>query len=186
MAVVKLKQRTKVRTNTSLIGKQGPIGEHGVQGPQGPAGKDGLQGPQGPVGAQGTPGKDGAQGIEGKPGKDGLRGPEGLPGKDSSPKDVAALLKADEDFLRKTKGKTGESPVIMGGGGHATATYTAVTSAEHVIGKSNLVHGMNIIGVNYAGAVNIYLPHKIDPEMIIVINDESGSASSNNITVTTR
>ena len=45
---------------------------------------------------------------------------------------------------------------------------------------------MNIFGVNYAGDVTIYLPHNPDPEMIIIINDESGNAGSNNITVTTR
>ena len=162
------------------------LGKTGAQGPQGPIGEQGLQGLQGPVGPQGIPGKDGAAGIDGKPGRDGERGPQGLSGKDASPKDVAALLTEDEDFLKKTKGRDGETPLIMGGGGHATGSYTHVNTAEHTIGKSNLFHGMNVIGVDYAGAVTIYLPHKIDPEMIIVINDESGAASSNNITVTTR
>ena len=59
----------------------------------------------------------------------------------------------------------------------------AVTTATKIITDAELVLGHNIFGVNYAGAVTITLPTGIDSNKLIVINDESGSAGTNNITI---
>ncbi len=68
--------------------------------------------------------------------------------------------------------------------GFAQVVYTAITTATKVITDAELVIGTNIFGVNYAGAVAITLPDNISSTKIIVINDESGSAGTNNITLT--
>ena len=65
----------------------------------------------------------------------------------------------------------------------AQVKFTAVTTATRVITDAELVLGKNIFGVNYAGAVTITLPAGIDSDKIIVINDESGLAGTNNITL---
>lgn len=62
--------------------------------------------------------------------------------------------------------------------------YTAITAATYVMTDAELVLGTNIFGVNYAGAVSITVPDNIDSNKIIVINDESGLAGTNNITIT--
>ena len=62
--------------------------------------------------------------------------------------------------------------------------YTAVTTDTYVMTTDELYTGINIFGVNYAGAVTITLPASIDSNKIIVINDESGAAGTNNITIT--
>lgn len=61
--------------------------------------------------------------------------------------------------------------------------YTAVTTASHAIVDADLIVGHNIFGVNYAGAVSITIPQGIASNKLIVINDESGNAGTNNITV---
>lgn len=67
--------------------------------------------------------------------------------------------------------------------GFAQVAYTAVTTATRVITDTELVIGTNIFGVNFAGAVTITLPTGVDSNKIIVINDESGLAGTNNITI---
>ena len=67
--------------------------------------------------------------------------------------------------------------------GFSQVAYTAVTTATRVITNVELVIGTNIFGVNYAGAVTITLPANIDSNKIIIINDESGLAGANNITL---
>ena len=61
--------------------------------------------------------------------------------------------------------------------------HTAVTTATRTITDNELILGINIFGVNFAGAVSITLPAGIDSNKIIVINDESGQAGTNNITL---
>ena len=65
----------------------------------------------------------------------------------------------------------------------ARIRFTAVTTATLVIADNDLVLGHNIFGVNFAGDVSITLPAGIDSDKIIVINDESGLAGTNNITL---
>ena len=62
-------------------------------------------------------------------------------------------------------------------------SYTAITTATRVITDAELVVGTNIFGVNYAGAVTVTLPAITDTNKVIVINDESGAAGANNITI---
>lgn len=149
-------------------GEQGFPGQLGTQGPKGEAGVRGHQGLPGKDGVDGKDGIDGAAGLVGSPGEKGDRGEKGERGKEGP------------------RGKDGETRVVQqGGGGHATVKYTNITSATFTITKSSLLHGHNIFGVNYAGDVTITIPNYVDPEMLITINDESGSAGTNNITVTT-
>ena len=68
--------------------------------------------------------------------------------------------------------------------GFAQVNYTAITTATYAITDAELVVGTNIFGVNYAGAVAITLPDNISSTKIIVVNDESGAAGANNITLT--
>lgn len=65
----------------------------------------------------------------------------------------------------------------------ARVKFTPVTTATYIITDNELVLGHNIFGVNYAGAVVITLPAGIDPDKLIIINDESGLAGTNNITI---
>jgi hypothetical protein len=66
----------------------------------------------------------------------------------------------------------------------AQVKYTAVTSSGVDILDTDLILGQNIYGVNYSGIVNISLPANIDSNKLVIINDESGNASTNNITIT--
>ena len=65
----------------------------------------------------------------------------------------------------------------------ARVKFTAVTTATYIITDNELQIGHNIFGVNYLGAVTITLPSGIQSDRIIVINDESGLAGTNNITL---
>ena len=61
--------------------------------------------------------------------------------------------------------------------------YKLVTTTPFTITLAMLREGINIFGINVASAVIVYLPNWIPDTRIIVINDESGNASSNNINV---
>lgn len=65
----------------------------------------------------------------------------------------------------------------------AQVQFTAITTATRVITDDELVLGKNIFGVNYGGAVSVILPAGIDSNKIIIINDESGLAGTNNIII---
>lgn len=62
--------------------------------------------------------------------------------------------------------------------------YTQITTTPYTITESALFSGYNIFGVNVASAASIVLPNNIASNVIIAIKDESGSAGSNNITLT--
>ena len=65
----------------------------------------------------------------------------------------------------------------------AQVKYTEITTATRVITDAELVVGTNIFGVNFVSDVTITLPAGIASNKIIVINDESGNAGINNITI---
>ena len=134
-------------------------GKDGSDGKDGLKGKDGVQGPQGPVGPQGQDGKD---------------------------VDLGEVKSFVESLINARMDKSGKTPSI-GGGGTPVKYITTITSSEYRINKNELQASTNIFGVNYAGDVTVYLPpiHEALKEKLIVINDESGSASSNNITIKT-
>ena len=158
---------SKLKGPNGEQGLQGPAGLPGVRGEPGPQGlpgkdgKDGETGPQGPQGIQGPKGEKGDRGERGEKGERGERGPEGKAGKD------------------------GETKTVHVGGAVPTVKYTKIEQAEFKISKYSLIDGHNIFGVNYAGDVTITIPNGVQPTQLIVINDESGNASTNNITVTT-
>lgn len=72
-----------------------------------------------------------------------------------------------------------------GGGGLESVKYTLVAQANFSINRKSLIVGTNIFGVNFSGDVEFILPSGIDKNIIIVVNDESNNASTNNITITT-
>lgn len=100
-------------------------------------------------------------------------------------------LKADPNFLEKIKGEKGErGQAGLGAGGGEGASqqkpavnYIPVRASSYTVDKNKLIEGHNIIGVNYNGAVTIFLPKKLHSFCTITVNDESGNASTNNITI---
>lgn len=63
----------------------------------------------------------------------------------------------------------------------AQVKFTEITTATYIITANELQVGYNIFGVNYVGIVLITLPAGIQSDRLIIINDESGQAGTNNI-----
>ena len=162
-------------------GPQGPVGPQGPQGPQGERGEkgDSIQGPQGERGLQGLSGPQGPQGPQGQPGKNGVNGKDGIDGKDGRDGKDAVI----DIATLKQEISQDVSSVVRTSGGNQTVKYRSVTSNEFTISKNSLIRGINIFGVNYNGDVTIYLPSSSAPDRLIYVNDESGNASGNNITI---
>lgn len=118
--------------------------------------KDGVQGPVGP---QGPAGKDGVVSQE--------------------------LLKSIKEELRQEVEKEiKKRPTVqhIGAVGDPPVKYWAVTTAAFTV-PNNIV-GYNIFGVQYTdGPVTITLPKYLINDAIISVKDETGNASSNNITL---
>ena len=136
-------------------------------------------------GPRGVPGSPGAAGLDGV----GIRGPSGRDGKDGKDGvtavvtktviDTEAVNRLREEFATKLA-KRGISP---GGPNAAVTSYAAVTQDEIHFSKYSFIHGMNVIGVRQVPCT-VYLPHNLDREMLLVIKDETGTASpSNPITI---
>lgn len=191
MAIVK---RTKLNSFekvsslpiSKMVGPQGFEGKEGIQGPKGPQGINGLQG------LKGDPGPQGSIGPMGPAGPIGPKGEQGIPGEQGDIPDhkwVGNKLHFEEpdgtwDRGRDLTGLAGSGDFIS----RSTTVpirYESVTDAIYTIRSNSLIDGHNIYGVNYAGDVTVYLPDNIRSTQIIVINDESGLAGTNNITVTT-
>jgi len=178
-------------------GSDGSQGIQGIQGPQGPRGPQGIQGERGTAGLRGLQGERGPQGIRGERGLDGLSGPQGARGPKGEKGEKGDSVIPDHRWdgeslqFQKPDGTWGKKRNLQGrgfvGGGPSSAgvKYTHVSAAEYTFTDKDLVEGMNIFGVNYAGAVTITLPAQIKPEKIIIIKDESGNAGANNITIQT-
>lgn len=63
--------------------------------------------------------------------------------------------------------------------------YTPITTATFTLLQSDINTGINILGVQYlGGAVTITIPQNIPAGRILIVNDETENASSNNITIT--
>jgi hypothetical protein len=130
-----------------------------------------------------------------KDGRDGLQGPTGPKGDkgDSVSLDellplVEALVKSEIEKIELPEGADSIVYNVLGGGGPTPVAYiTTITTNEYRINKNELRAGTNIFGVNYAGDVTVYLPepHEELKSKIIIVNDESASAATNNITITT-
>lgn len=157
-------------------------------------GKDGAQGPQGPVGPQGDRGEmglTGPQGEQGPPGQAGRDGKDGvttiLHKVEELPDDLVTkdLLDEIRDELQKVRNNQQRFSIGGGTSSGEGIKYVAVRQAEYKISRNELLdNGITIFGVNFAGAVTITIPQP-KKNQIVYINDESGAADSNNITVTT-
>lgn len=147
-------------------------------------GKDGAKGDKGDAGPAGPQGIQGPQGLSGQDGRDGVteirHTYEPLPDNIVKEDSLEDLRKDLESVKRRQKYS------ISGGSNSGEGIkYVSITAAEYKISKNELLHnGITIFGVNYAGAVSITMPQPKKNQMVY-INDESGNAGSNNITVTT-
>lgn len=138
-------------------------------------------------------GKDGAQGQKGDRG---LQGPQGLPGKDGRTEIIVKTEPLPDDLVKEDTLQSLREDIetvkraqkySLGGGTNSGEgiKYVKITTPSYKIGRGELLrNGITIFGVNYAGDVSITLPQPRKNQMVY-INDESGSAGSNNITVTT-
>lgn len=132
-----------------------------TQAVPGPQGGVGLRGPQGPVGAVGANGAVPEHRWAGDEIQ--FQNPDGSWGK-----------------KRNLQGPRG---FVGGGTTQDHYRYTLVDTATHTVTQNQTVPGLNIFGVNYAGAVTITLPESLPLDRVLIFNDESGSAGSNTITV---
>ena len=179
-----------------LIGKVQRIpkrGKKGSQGSSGIAGRDGRDAPLMadilrlmPLPTDGVTGKDGRVGLQGPQGLTGARGADGTSVTIGEVKRlVEELVEASVEDVPESKQPQPTRHTSHGGGGLPTKYITTITSSTYTINKNELQAGTNIFGVNFAGTCTITLPliHEKIKDKIIVINDESGSAGSNNIII---
>lgn len=125
----------------------------------------------------------------------GPAGPAGSDGKSAEFKAedylfIAELLKKDPDFKDSVKGEKGEkgadAPKFAGGGGSApTVKYIPIRAATYTLKATQTIAGTNVLGVDFDGDVTITIPDNLRSDRILVVNDESGNAGANNITVQT-
>ena len=140
-----------------------------------------------------TPGKDGKDGQNGKDGittlvKETINVPaEGKAGADGTAPEHE--VRNGEVRFKNPDGTWGKwievQPSASGGGLAAAVNYVQIAQARFVMNRGSLIEGMNIFGVNFPGEVDVILPNGISKNIIIVINDESNDASTNNIIITT-
>ena len=156
---------------------RGVKGDKGARGEKGDTvhGRDGKDG----IGIAGTQGRDGVDGV-GSRGEKGATGPAGAVPEHEVRNGEIRFMNPDGSWGDWVK-VTGSSG---GGGKISDNTYTPVTTAEYHVNRGQLDLGTNIFGVNFDGDVTIFFPKNIDPRSLIVVNDESGNASANNITIT--
>jgi len=180
---------------SKIKGKDGVDGVEGKEGVQGLLGPQGIKGLQGERGPQGDTGDRGPKGEQGLPGKNGLDGDTGLMGPIPDHKWDGTSLSFEKPNGKWSspvdlKGDTGEGgkeggAFVGGGTTHSPVAYKQVTTDTYVIRSRELIDGHNIYGINYSGDVTVTVPSSIKNTQILVIKDESGAASSNNITVVT-
>ena len=167
-------ERARVEELTSFV--NAVVAEKIVHGKNGERGPMGPQGPQGEIGPQGVPGPKGADGLTLT---EVVHTYEELP-EDLPKKEEIESLKKELDGLKRYSRFAG-----IGGGSGEGVKYVSIKSSLYKISSNELLtNGITIFGVNYAGPVSITLPQP-KPGQIVYINDESGNADSNNITVTT-
>lgn len=155
----------------------------GIPGRPGKDGRDGKDGKDG-IGIAGTQGRDGVDGVgvRGEVGAIGETGPAGAIPEHEVRNGEVRFINPDGSWGDWVK--VGGSSGGGGGGKISENTYTLVTTAEYHVKRSQLDLGTNIFGVNFNGDVTIFFPKNIDPRSLIIVNDESGNASANNITIT--
>lgn len=147
-------------------------------------GARGETGSQGLTGAPGTMGEKGERGRDGVDGKDGKDGVTTVIHKTELPPDTFMTKEEFEEKVEELRKQTSQGPSSPYVSIKEPVHYRQVTSATYRINNNELKKGINIYGVNYNGDVEISIP---PPKIgfIVYINDESGSAGTNNIKVTT-
>ena len=89
--------------------------------------------------------------------------------------------------MLKVSAAQGARGFVGGGGGGEQPvtfnTYHAVTTNEYHVTVDQLLMGTNIFGVQITGTTDIFIPNELDSRYILVINDETGAAGSNTITI---
>ena len=138
----------------------------------------------------------GPRGLQGNAGIQGVPGSSGSPGKDGTTHVITTVESLPEDLVRQSalqelkeeleRVKRAQKHSIGGGSNSGEGVkYVSVKTATYRVRKNGLLdNGITIFGVNFNGPVNITIPQPRENQ-IIYINDESGNADSNNITVTT-
>ena len=175
----------ELRGPRGLTGARGSGGFQGIPGPEGPEGPEGPKGEkgdQGPQGEQGQQGIDGSTSVDGKPGdmprhkwEDTSLSFEVSPGVFSAPVD----LKGDEG-VAGTRGAQASTLSSR----PEPIRFFKVVGFDFTVKKSWLTEGTNIFRVSDTSSpVLIRLPQGVGPRSLIYINDESGNAEANNITV---
>jgi len=166
-------EQARVDELTSLVNQVvGSNIRHGERGEQGSIGSTGLTGKQGVSGARGVDGKDGVTEV--------IHSFEPLP-EDVVKKDTLEEVRRDLESVKRSQ----RHSIGAGSNSGEGVKYVNISVAEYKISKSELLrNGITIFGVNYPGAVSITVPQP-KKNQIVYINDESGNADSNNITVTT-
>lgn len=183
-------------------GEQGPrgdSGDRGEQGERGEKGERGFRGSRGPKGEKGDKGDDGARGPRGPRGE---RGTDGVDGKDAPVEATFITFEDERDDLpnslpieqgqgvvieRTLEGKLRISAYGSGGGfvggllpsgSFSGVNYAVQEEQERYWQDDELVRGHNIIGVRYAGAAVVYLPHDLAIEKIVSVKNEYGGSVS--------
>ena len=131
---------------------------------------------------RGPKGDRGPIGPVGLPGKAGPVGPKGADGKDGEVKQVTVVQYETEqlEVLKRDIEKLKKRRAEVSGGGSTPTHYLWTDAQETHYRKPSFVLGITIIGVRYSGAATVYLPHDLDPTMIVAVKDEAGSG---NVTV---
>lgn len=134
-------------------------------------------------GPRGMPGSAGASGTNGRDGRDGKDGKDGKDGVTTVVTKTVIDTESVNKLRRELTAKLAKRSISPGGPNAAVTSYVAVTQDEIHFSKYSFVHGTNVIGVRQVPCT-IYLPHNLDREMLLVIKDETGTASpSNPITI---
>ena len=138
-------------------------------------------------GAEGKEGSQGFTGATGVSGRDGAAGKDGVTTvihKTELPPDTFMTKEEYEERIKKLERATMQGPSSPYVSIKEPVHYLQVITTPYRLSRSNLKPGITILGVNYAGDVEIVIPVP-KKEHILYINDESGLAGTNNITVTT-
>lgn len=122
-------------------------------GAQGAQGRQGVQGAQG---IQGAIGAQGAQGVQGAQGYQGVQGEQGAQG------------------FQGEQGYQG----VQGSPGTGFVNTLLITNSAYTIQTTDYY-----VGVNSSSSVTITLPDPSTNGRIVIIKDESGNCSNNNITL---
>lgn len=130
-------------------------------------------------GKDGRDGQDGISGTQGPRGLAGTKGPQGPAPKHEVKGDMIRFMNPDGTWGPWIRAVTAPG----GGGPDSFNQYVQITTAEYTIAKGGLLAGRNVFGVNFAGDVTIFLPTSVDNRVHITVKDESGDASTNNITI---